>query len=95
MDGVNANNAPGGAYFGGNAAELYYVLTGQTPTDNYGTGEPYRINKQGYPAQSLLLTNPLVGAPEPHPAKLFNGTQDPRYLLIYRWISEGYVNDAP
>jgi hypothetical protein len=95
VDGVNANTAPGGAYFGGTPNDLFQVLTAVAPSDNGATGEPYRINKQGYPARSLVLTNPLVGAPEPHPAKLFNGTQDPRYQLIYRWINEGYLNDAP
>lgn len=95
VDGVNANNAPGGAYFGGNAQELYQVLTAQAPTDNGASGEPYRVNKQGNAAYSLVLTNPLVGNAEPHPAKLFQGNQDPRYQTIYRWVQEGYVNDAP
>jgi hypothetical protein len=96
VSGVNANNAPGGAYFGGNGNDLYQVLTQQTPTDNGQTGEPYRINKTaGQAALSLLLLNPLVGSPEPHPAKLLNGTADPRYQTIYRWINQGYVNDTP
>ena len=95
VTGVNAGNAPGGAYFGGDGDALHQVLTQQPATDNSGTGEPYRINRNGQPAQSLVLTNPLVGSPELHPAKLFNGVNDPRYQTIYRWIQEGYVNDTP
>ena len=95
VDGVNENNAPGGAYFGGDGQALWQVLTQQPPADNGFTGEPYRINRAGQPARSLVLTNPLVGSPEPHPAKLFNGADDPRYQTIYRWIQEGYANDSP
>lgn len=93
VNGVNANTAPGGAYFGGNANDLYQVLTQQTPTDNGNTGEPYRINKQGNVGYSLVLTNPLLGSPEPHPVKLLQGTQDARYELIYSWIAAGYPNN--
>ncbi|MEQ8272075.1 MAG: hypothetical protein RMA76_15580 [Deltaproteobacteria bacterium] len=95
VNGVNVDNAPGGAYFGGNANELYDVLTNQTPSDNGLTGEQYRINKNGNTGQSLLLLNPTQGNNEPHPAKLFFGAEDPRYQTIYRWIAEGYENDAP
>lgn len=95
VNGVNAGNAPGGAYFGGDGNALWQVLTQQPPTDNGQTGEAYRINRNGETARSLLLLNPLVGSPEPHPAKLFNGANDPRYLTIYRWIEEGYINDTP
>ncbi len=95
VNGVNANTAPGGAYFGGTGNDLYQVLTQQVPVDNGNTGEPYRINKQGNVGNSLLLTNPLLGSPEPHPAKLLQGTQDPRYLTIYTWIQNGYLNDSP
>lgn len=96
VSGVDENTAPGGAYFGGDGNALYYALTQATATDNGATGEQYRINKTpnnaGY---SLLLTNPLNGNIEPHPVKLFYGVEDPRYQLIYTWISEGYVNDTP
>jgi hypothetical protein len=95
VDGVNVNNAPGGAYFGGTPQELFDVLTNQTPNDNGATGEAYRINKQGNAGYSLVLTNPLLGNAEPHPAKLLQGTQDPRYQTIYRWIQEGYTDDSP
>ncbi|MEM7675247.1 MAG: hypothetical protein AAF449_04490 [Myxococcota bacterium] len=95
VTGVNANNAPGGAYFGGDGNALWQVITQQTAVDSANTGEPYLINRAGQPERSLLLTNPLVGSPEPHPAKLFNGVGDPRYQTIYRWIQEGYVNDTP
>ena len=95
VNGVNEANAPGGAYFGGDGNALHQVLTQQPPSDNGLTGEPYRINRNGETARSLVLTNPLVGNPEPHPAKLFNGVNDPRYQTIYRWIQEGYVNDTP
>ncbi len=95
VDGVDANNAPGGAYFGGTPQELFDVIANTAPSDNGATGEPYRINKQGNAGYSLLLTNPLVGNAEPHPAKLFQGNQDPRYQTIYRWVQEGYFNDSP
>jgi hypothetical protein len=93
--GVDAATAPGGFYMGGNGNELYAELTQETPLDPSGTGELYRINKNGQPALSLVLLNPLLGSIEPHPAKLLQGTNDPRYQLIYRWISEGYQNDTP
>jgi hypothetical protein len=96
VSGVNANNAPGGAYYGGNGNELYAVLTAQRPTDDGATGELYRINKTPTEtARSLLLTNPLTGSPEPHPVKIFYGVDDPRYLLIYQWIQQGFQNDTP
>lgn len=93
VTGVNANNAPGGAYFGGNVTDLYNVLVNQTATDNGGTGEQYRINKNGQPENSLLLTNPLYGNTEPHPVKVFSGATDSRYQTIYQWIQEGYQNN--
>ncbi len=92
--GVNAGNAPGGLYLGGTPQEMHQMLTQAAAGDNGQTGEAYRVNKQGNTARSLILTNPLVGNPEPHPAKLFQGTQDTRYQLIYRWISEGYKYDG-
>jgi hypothetical protein len=95
VSGVDANTAPGGAYFGGDGAALYAELTQEPPTDNGGTGEPYRINKQGNIGASLLLTNPLIGSPEPHEGKIIPNANDPNYQKIYRWIQEGYVNDTP
>jgi hypothetical protein len=95
VDGTNnSNNAPGKLYMGGDATQLFTALTADAARDNGASGEPYRINKLGYPAKSLLLINPLAGNPEPHPVKIFFGVEDPRYQLIYRWISEGYLNDA-
>jgi hypothetical protein len=93
--GVDANTAPGGLYFGGDGNALHYELTQEAATDNFGTGEPYRINKAGNTGASLLLTNPLIGSPEPHPGKLISNATDPNYQKIYRWITEGYVNDTP
>jgi hypothetical protein len=93
VDGVNANNAPGGFYMGGNAQDLYNALTNTAPSDNGGSGEPYRVNKMNYPERSLVLINPLSGNPEPHPVKIFSDNADPRYQLIYRWIAEGYQNN--
>lgn len=85
---------PEGAwYMGGNAQALYDKLTATAPSDNGGTGEPYRVNKQNYPERSLVLINPLNGNPEPHPVKIFADNADPRYQLIYRWIAEGYQNN--
>jgi mono/diheme cytochrome c family protein len=95
VSGVDANTAPGGAYYGGDGNALYYELTQETPTDDGQTGEPYRINKQGNIGASLLLTNPLVGSPEPHQGKIITNANDPNYQKIYRWIQEGYVNDTP
>ena len=93
--GVGPNNAPGGLYFGGDGNALWRALTQDTAQDNGQSGERYRINRQGEIGRSLLLTNPLIGSPEPHPAKIFTGTDDPRYQLIYRWIADGYTNDTP
>lgn len=95
VNGVNAQNAPGGAYFGGNGNDLFQVLTAQAPVSPGLYNEAYRINKQGQVGRSLILTKPLIGGAEPHPAKIFNGADDPRYQTIYRWISEGYTNDTP
>jgi hypothetical protein len=96
VNGVDAATAPGGFYMGGNGNDLYYAITASTAADNGGTGEPYRINKTlGNAGYSLLLINPLSGNIEPHPVKLFYGVDDPRYQLIYTWISEGYINDTP
>lgn len=93
-DGVDANTAPGGFYISGDPAAVYDELVNETPTDNGQTGEPYRINKDPqYPERSLVLTSPLAGNPEPHPVKIFYNNQDPRYLLLYRWIQEGYQNN--
>lgn len=95
VSGVDANTAPGGLYFGGTPQELYNELTQERAIDNGLTGEQYRINKVGNAANSLMLLNPLVGCPEPHPAKILNGANDPRYQTLYRWITEGYANDTP
>jgi mono/diheme cytochrome c family protein len=93
-DGVNANNAPGGFYMGGTPAEIYAELVNEASVGNGGTGETYRVNKNGQVEYSLVLTNPLFGNPEPHPVKIFSSNLDPRYQYIYRWISEGYVYDG-
>jgi hypothetical protein len=95
VSGVDANTAPGGAYFGGDGNALHAELTAEAPTDNGVTGEPYRVNKLGNVGASLLLTNPLIGSPEPHDGKIIQNANDPNYQLIYRWIQEGYVNDTP
>ncbi|MBI4816965.1 MAG: hypothetical protein HY791_11945 [Deltaproteobacteria bacterium] len=87
------NNIRGGFYVGGDALALYAELTAEAPTDNGVTGEPYRINKQGYPERSLVLINPLAGNAEPHPVKLFGNNADPRYSTIYTWIQQGYPNN--
>ena len=71
----------------------YAEIVNETATDQDGTGEPYRINKQGQIANSLILTNPLLGSPSPHPAKLLIGADDPRYQTIYTWISQGWQNN--
>ncbi|MBI2376330.1 MAG: hypothetical protein HYV07_20210 [Deltaproteobacteria bacterium] len=89
----DANNIRGGFFVGGDAAALHAELTGEAPTDNGQTGEPYRINKQGYPERSLVLINPLAGNAEPHPVKLFGNNADPRYATIYSWIQQGYPNN--
>lgn len=78
----------------GSAAALYAELVEEAATDAGGTGEARRINLSGRPERSLLLTNPLSGADEAHPQKPFFSTADPRYQLLYRWISEGYRNDG-
>ena len=95
VNGVDANNAPGGLYMGGDGNALYEALTDVAPNNAGPYDEPYRVNKQGYPERSLVLTNPLFGNDEPHPVKIFSDAADARYQLIFRWIAEGYVNDTP
>ena len=95
VDGVDETNAPGNFYMGGNGNELYDRITNVAPNNPGPYDEAYRINKQGYPERSLLLTNPLFGDAEPHPVKIFFDAADPRYQLIYRWVAEGYNNDTP
>ena len=95
VDGVGPNDAPGDFYMGGDGNALYEALTNQTPVGAGPYDEPYRINKEGYPERSLVLTNPLFGDAELHPVKIFDNTADSRYQLIYRWVAEGYVNDTP
>ncbi|MBI2376331.1 MAG: hypothetical protein HYV07_20215 [Deltaproteobacteria bacterium] len=90
----SGGNAPGGFSVDGDPTLVFQELTAEAPADDSGTGEPYRINKNGNPGQSLLLLNPLLGSPEPHPAKLLPNTADPRYQTLYAWISQGYQTDA-
>jgi hypothetical protein len=100
-DGVNANNAPANFYMSNVAAELFDNLVNQPAThSDYPDPadpqhEPYRINKANYPERSLALIKPLAGNAALHPVKIFANNADPRYQLLYRWITEGYVNDSP
>ncbi|MBI4816966.1 MAG: hypothetical protein HY791_11950 [Deltaproteobacteria bacterium] len=86
---------PGGFSVDGDANALHLELTSEAAQDGSQTGEPYRINKRGEPAKSLVLLNPLQGSPEGHPVKLIPSAADPRYRAIYTWISQGYTNDSP
>ncbi len=92
VQGVNAQTAPGGLYFGGSPADLHRALTVDRAQD--GGTETYRVNR-AEPGRSLLLLKPLAGSPVPHPSKPLVGTQDPRYQTLYRWIVEGAENDSP
>ena len=94
-DNVDAATAPDGFYMSNDAATLWDNMVNQPATDTDGLGEPYRINKQNYPEKSLVLVKPLSGNAALHPVKIFYNNADPRYLLLYRWIQEGYVNDSP
>jgi hypothetical protein len=100
-DGVNAQTAPANFFMSNVAAELFDNLVNQPAThSDYPDPldpqhEPYRINKANYPERSLALIKPLAGNAALHPVKIFANNQDPRYLLLYRWITEGYVNDSP
>ncbi|MCA9549415.1 MAG: hypothetical protein KC933_05220 [Myxococcales bacterium] len=91
----DAANAGGGFYVGGDGNDLYNALVNTAPTTAGRYNEAYRINKNGYPERSLVLTKPLFGDPEPHAVKIFYDAADPRYQVIYRWIQEGYTNDTP
>lgn len=89
-----ATNPPGGFSVLGAATDVYNALTTQAAMDDGRTGEPFRVNKTpGNADRSLVLLNPLYGSPEPHPVKLFSGTSDPRYVVIYRWIQQGFQNN--
>jgi hypothetical protein len=84
---------PGGFYVGGTPLEVYEELVNELALDNSLTGELYRVNKLGAPERSLVLTNPLAASPELHPVKLFGDVTDPRHLIIYNWIAQGYQNN--
>ena len=98
-DGVNNQNAPGGFFISNDGNELYNEMTNEAPNNpdpaNLGYDEAYRINKDGYPERSLVLIKPLTGSNAVHPVKIFSDNADPRYVLINRWIVEGYQNDTP
>ena len=72
----------------GTPQALWAALVTDAAADQSGTGEAHRVNV-ARPERSLLLTNPLSGCPEPHPMKPFFSAADPRYQVLYRWISEG------
>lgn len=76
------------------AQEMYNELTVEAAVAGGSTGETRRVNQQGYPERSLLLTNPLEASGEAHPTKIFQNAADPRYQLLYRWISEGAQYDG-
>ncbi len=84
--------APAGFSVEGGAAAVHAALTTAPAQDINRLGEPYRVNKLE-PAKSLILLNPTTGTQVPHPGKLFQGTTDPRYQIIYRWIQQGALND--
>jgi hypothetical protein len=83
----------GGFNVGGTAAQLYDVLVNQAAADQSG-GEAYRVNKQGRPERSLVLTKPLTGVADGHPLKVFESAADWRYQVIYQWVAEGYGFDG-
>lgn len=78
----------------GTAGEVYDELVVEAAVDGSGANEDYRVNKNGYPERSLLLTNPLAGNTENHPQKPFASAADPRYQVLFRWVQEGYNNDG-
>lgn len=80
--------AAGGFTVSGGPAALYRALTVEPARDSNRLGELLRINKLE-PGRSLLLLNPTNGTQVPHPGKLFTGTTDARYQLLYRWIQQG------
>jgi hypothetical protein len=92
--GCHTGGNPANLQLEGTASEVYDEVTAEAAVDDSNTGEAYRINKAGYPERSLLLTNPLSGNSESHPQKPFASAADPRYQLLYRWVSEGYTNDG-
>lgn len=92
--GCHTGGAQAGLQLDGNAGEMYDELTVEAAQDGSASGETRRINLQGYPEKSLLLTNPLAGNTEAHPMKPFANAADSRYQLLYRWISEGGQNDG-
>lgn len=80
-------------YVRGTPQELYTALTTQMATDRR-TGQMYRIDKNpGDSDKSLVLVKPLMGNPATHPVKLFSSNVDPRYVTIYRWIAQGYLQN--
>jgi hypothetical protein len=92
--GCHTGGNPANLQFDGTSADIYNNLVTEAAQDGSGSGETTRINKAGHPEKSLLLTNPLQGNTEAHPLKTFASTADPRYQILYRWISEGYQNDG-
>jgi hypothetical protein len=89
---VNERTAPAQFFMGAMAGELYDALTHQRAADLGMLGEMFRVNLQN-PSRSLLLVEPLQTAVNPHPIKVFTDENDPRYVLLQRWITEGARDD--
>jgi hypothetical protein len=84
--------AAAGFSVSGPAAAVHAELVTEPANDPSVTGELRRVNLM-QPERSLLLTMPTSGSQVRHPAKLFTGTADPRYALLYRWIQQGATID--
>jgi hypothetical protein len=77
----------------GGPTAVYQALTTQLCTDR-STAQIYRIDKNNGDAdRSLVLLKPTMGTTVIHPVKLFSSNADPRYVLIYKWIAEGFPNN--
>lgn len=74
----------GGLDMNGGANKVYDELV----TERLGI----RVNKAA-PAMSLILTKPLREEPPNHQTATFQNAQDPDYLKILAWISEGAKNN--
>ncbi len=90
----HTGGASAGLQLDGTAQEMYNELTVEDAVDGGTTNEGRRVNLQGYPERSLIITKPLTGHAATHPTKIFPNAADQRYQLLYRWISEGAQYDG-
>lgn len=88
-DGNGIGKDLGNLHLNGSPEKMYKELAEEVSL-NFGTLRIDRVT----PENSLLLTMPSAeDPPDPHPNVTFTGADDPDYLLILAWITEGAQNN--